>query len=197
MIDKGRLIQILGGATLLGGIAGIPLIIAFSQTGWGSPGTSVYQTYELLNRLMAGALLLMSAGWLGVFLWLPQGYGRWAAMSAFIGSIFMVIGVSAEFWLFSHLPYAGFNMRHVAFSLFSLSGLLVDISVTILGTAIYRLRLWPDWSVLILLLVLPLDVVAFFGLNSIFLISTILALVVGANLLRTKPSPAEMDTAVP
>jgi hypothetical protein len=197
MNDKSRLIRVLGVLALVGGITAVFLIIAFEKTGWGSPGTAVYQTYEVLNRRMAGALLLMTAGWLGMVLWLPKGYGRLTAVVAFISSLLMVVGVAAEFWLYTDLPYAEANMRSAAFSLFSLSSLALDLSLTVLGISLWRSRLWPRWSALILLLALPLDLVAFFGLDSIFLASTILALVMGINLNFTKQFPAQVRTDIP
>jgi hypothetical protein len=44
MNDKNRLIRLLGGLALVGGVMAVFLIIAFEKTGWGSPGTAVYQT---------------------------------------------------------------------------------------------------------------------------------------------------------
>ena len=195
MNDNSRLIRLLGVPALLGGIIAVFLIVAFDQTGWGSPGTSAYQTYERLNRLMAGALLMMTTGWLGMVLWLSKGYGRWPAAFAFISSLLMAGGVAAEFWLYSDLPYREVNMRSAAFSLFSLSSLALDLSVTVLGISLWRSRLWPRWSALILLFALPLDLFAFFGLDSIFLAATILALVVGGHLVLFKASSAELGTA--
>ncbi len=191
-----RLIRILAILALLGGITAVPLIIAFEQTGWGSPGSFVYQQYELLNRRMAVSLLLMAAGWLGMVLWLPQGYGRWAAVGAFICSLFMVVGVAAEFWLYTDLPYAEANMRSAAFSLFSFSSLVLDLCMMVLGISLWRSRLWPRWSALLLLLALPLDVAAFLWLDSIFLGATILALVMGLNLVFAKRISAQVGTAV-
>ncbi len=196
MIKRERMIQILGILCLAGGITAVFLIIAFEQTGWGSPGSLVYQAYEMLNRRMAGALLLMAAGWLGMVLWLPQEYGRWAAIGTFISSLLMVVGIAAEFWLFTDLPYAQANMRSAAFSLFSLSSLTLDLSVTILGISLWRSRFWPRWSALILLLAFPLDLASFFWLDSIFLAAAILALVTGPHLVLTKRLPAQIGTAI-
>ena len=196
MIDRSRLIKVLGGLALLGGVTAVPLIIGFDQTGWDRPGSFVYQQYELLNRRMAGSLLLMAAGWLGMVLWLPKGYGRWAAIGTFACSLLMVVGVAAEFWLYTDLPYAQTNMRSAAFSLFGFSSLLLDLCAMVLGISLWRSRLWSRWSALILLLALPLDVFAFFWLDSIFLAPTILALVVGSHLLFGKRVSTQMGTAV-
>jgi hypothetical protein len=197
MKDKNRLIRVLGGLALVGGVMAVFLIIAFEQTGWGRPGSFAYQTYEILNRRMAAALLLMAAGWLGMVLWLPKGYGRWAAVVTFISSMLMMVGVAAEFWLYTDLPYAEANMRSAAFSLFSLSSLALDLCVTVLGITLWRSRLWPRWAAFVLMLALPLDVAAFLGLNAIFLASTILALVVGPNLIWIPPMAAEVGTTIP
>lgn len=70
-------IRLLAVLSLIGSALGFLLIIAFSMTGWGVPGTAAYRTYELLNRLMAIALLLMAAGWAGAWQALA-GYGHWA-----------------------------------------------------------------------------------------------------------------------
>ena len=175
--------RFLGILSLLGGITAVPLLIAFTITDWGEPGTAVYQTYELLNRLMTGSLLLMSAGWLGLYL-RNDRYGRWATLLALLGSLMMVIGTAAEFWLFSDLPYAGQNLRHMAFSTFSFGSLLLDVGATAVGIATFRSHIWPRWSAIILLLALPLDMVAFLWLNAIFLTTAVLSLVVGYNLLK-------------
>lgn len=74
---KNQVRKWLGVISLLGGISAIPLMITFNLTDWGEPGTSAYQTYELLNRLMSVALLLMIPGWVGLGLLIPTGYGRW------------------------------------------------------------------------------------------------------------------------
>jgi len=53
----------LGVLSVLGGITAVPLMIALLATSFGEPGTAAYDTYERLNRLMAGSLLLMTGGW--------------------------------------------------------------------------------------------------------------------------------------
>ena len=196
MKNSSCLIRGLGGAALLGALTAVLLIIAFAQTGWGAPGSTVYQTYELLNRLMAFSLLLMSAGWLGVLLW-SKGYGRWASLLALVGSLIMVAGTAAEFWLFSDLPYSsGSNLRNAAWSTFGIGTLVLDIGATILGIAIWRSRYWPRWSGFILMLAFPIDFVAFFLLGSPFLGATVLAFVVGSLLLVARKVPDDVATAI-
>lgn len=169
----------LGLLGVFGGITAVPLIIAFMVTGFGEPGTAAYETYEQLNRLMAISLLLMSAAWLGAWLVWPAGFGRWAAAVAFVGSLVVVAGNAAEFWLFSDLPYgvAG-NGRDLSWIAFSLGSLVMDIGATLLGIAVWRSRRWPRWSAVLLILALPLDVVSFFTVSS-FLAPAILAVAIG------------------
>lgn len=169
----------LGILSLLGGITAVPLMMAFMAAGFGEPGTAAYQTYELLNRLMAVSLLLMAAGWLGARLVWPAGLGHWAASLALIGSLVVVAGNAAEFWFFSDLPYgvAG-NARDLSWIAFSLGSLVMDIGATLLGVAVWRSPLWPRWSAVLLVSALPLDVVAFFTVSP-FLAPAVLAVAIG------------------
>jgi hypothetical protein len=183
--DSRSLVHWLAGFCLLGGITAALLIIAFSQTMWGAPGTAAYQSYELLNRLMAAALLLMAAGWLGVFLVWPQGLGRWAALLAFAGSLIMAAGTAAEFWLFSDQAYGQAGaLRNAAWSAFGVGSLLLDIGATVLGVAAWRSQLWPRWVAVILIGALPIDLAAFLLLGSPFLAAALLALVIGLQLVN-------------
>jgi len=198
MKNRPLLIRMLAAMGLLGGITAVSLIIAFSQTGWGLPGTSAYETYELLNRLMAFSLFLMSASWLGVVLIWPGGYGRYAAILAFVGSLIMIAGNAAEFWFFSDLPYgSGSSWRNTAWSTFGMGSLLLDVGAVILGVAIWRSRWWPRWGALILMLALPIDLAAFILLGSPFVATAVLALLMGTLLLFVGDVPAPAGTAVP
>lgn len=177
----------LGILSLIGGVAGVLLFVAFSTIGWAEPGTAVYQTYEMLNRLNAFIFLFMAAGWLGAFMVL-EGNGRWAALVALIGTILYVVGTAAEFWLYSDLPYnppnEGWTMRHTAFTTALIGNLVRDIGAMIAGVFVWRSGLWPHWVALILLLALPLDLFAFMSLGSTSLVSTLYGLVIGWILLK-------------
>lgn len=168
--------------SLIGGALGTLLIVAFSITGWGAPGTAAYQTYELLNRLMATALLLMAAGWLGSWQALA-GYGRWAALAALLGTLVFALGTAAEFWLYSDLPYGVPNMRQTAFTVGSMAALVQDIGAMTAGICVWQTGVWPRWAALVLLLALPLDFFAFFVMGTTFLVSVVLALMLGWVLL--------------
>jgi hypothetical protein len=156
----------LGMLSLLGGVIALPLITAFALTGWGEPGTAAYQTYESLNRLTSIALLLMISGWLGLVVVIQPGYGRWGAILALVGSVAMLIGSAAEFWLFTDQPYGDpDNLRSASWMAFSLGSLVMDVGATLAGVALWRARTRPRWIAPILLLALPLDIVAFFVIS--------------------------------
>ena len=188
--------QFWGVLSLLGGVTAVPIIIAFATIGWGAPGTAVYETYELLNRLMAVALLLMTAGWVGMWRVLT-GYGRWAALMALIGLLAIAAGTAAEFWLYSDLSYAVSNLRQTAFSIVGVGGWLLNIGAMIVGTAVWRSHLWPRWGALVLLLAFPIDIAAYVLFNSLFTAAAILALLIGFQLLRNHKVPDQIGTAVP
>jgi hypothetical protein len=168
----------LGVLSLIGSLTSVLLMIAFALTVWGEPGTAAYQTYVLLNRLMAGALVMMAAGWLGLALRIPAGYGRWGGWLALVAALVMIAGNAAEFYLFSDQPYGFNNQRNAAWSAFSMGSLVLDIGATMAGIAIWRKRLWPRWIGTLLMLALPLDILAFF-IFSPFLGPAVLALAVG------------------
>jgi hypothetical protein len=153
----------LGMLSPAGSFTGVPLMIAFALSGWGEPGTAAYQTYELLNRLMAFSLLMMAAGWLGLAFRIPAGYGRWGAWLALLASLVMVAGNAAEFYLFTGQPYGYIrNQRTISWTVFSWGSLVLNIGATIVGVAIWRWQLWPRWIGMLLMMSLPLDILAFF-----------------------------------
>lgn len=185
----------LGVLSLAGSFTAVPLMIAFAFTGWGEPGTTAFQTYELLNRLMAFSLLMMAAGWLGLALGSPSGYGRWGAWLALSAALVIVTGNAAEFYLFTDQPYGDIrNLRTISWTAFSLGSLVLDVGSTIVGLAIWRRQLWPRWIGMLLMLALPLDILAFF-IFSPFLGPAVLALAVGW-LLVTSPNPPEVQAEV-
>ena len=181
-------VQFLGVLSLLGGVTAVPLIIAFATIGWGAQGTAVYTRYELLNRLMAVALLLMAAGWVGMW-WVLTGYGRCAALMAFIGLLAIAAGTAAEFWLYSDLSYNGDTLRQTAFSIVGVGGWLLNIGAMIVGTAVWRSRIWPRWCALVLLLAFPIDIAAYVLFNSLFTAAALIALIIGFQLIRTSKHP--------
>lgn len=177
----------LGILSLAGSFTAVPLVIAFARTGWGAPGSTAYQTYELLNRLMTVSLLMMAAGWLGLALRIPAGYGRWGARLGLLASLVMAAGSAAEFYLFSHLPYELSNQRDAAWTAFLLGSLLLPISAAAAGAAIWRRPFRPRWAGMLLVLALPVQILAFFTFSP-FLGPAVLALAAGW-LLLSNPDP--------
>ncbi|MCI0397039.1 MAG: hypothetical protein L0332_05520 [Chloroflexi bacterium] len=189
------LIRWSGVLSLFSGVTAVPLMVALALTGWGEPGTAAYQTYETLNRLMIISLLLMAAGWIGLLLLWPGGYGREGALLALSGAILMVIGHAAEFWLFSGQPYgATGNLGNGAWVAFSLGSPVMSLGATVAGLAIWRSSLWARWSGLLLLLALPLDLVAFFTVSP-SLSPAVMALALGWLLVPQNGRPTIMSGA--
>lgn len=185
---KSKMTQVWGGLGLVGGITAVPLLIAFYMIDGGAVGTAAYQTYELLNRLMAVALLFMAMGWLGVWR-VTSRNGHWAALIAFIGITIISVGTAAEFWLYSDLPYAGQNMRQVAFTAVSIGGWLLIIGATTLGISIWRSHIWPRWSAILFILTFPIELAAFFWLDSPFATAVLFALALAWLLLNPHTQP--------
>ena len=168
-------LRLLAISSALGGAAGVLLIIGFGLTGWGPPGSAAYRTYELLNRLMAIALLIMAPGWLGMWHW-RRGTGRWRTLVAGSGVLVVAAGTGAEFWLYSDLPYEGDSMRQAAYATASVGSLVLYLGATATGIALWRAGR-SGWLTVCMLLTLPLDVTAFFLLG-LPIMAPVLALVV-------------------
>ncbi len=176
--------RILGLVSLLGGLLGILLVVAFSTTGFGYPGTAAYRIYETLNRLTALPLLFMACGWLGLALMLPSGYGRKNAWTAFAASLVMAAGTAAEFWFFSDQPYGVWtNGRMVSFMAFFIASLVLYICSTIVGVYLLRSGTGSRVGAAILMAAVPLYIAVVFTLNSNFIVPAALALVTGWMLL--------------
>lgn len=165
-MSRVRLLGLLG---IIGGLLGIALSFAFAFTGWGEPGTDAYRTYELLNRITGVALLLMAGSWLGLARRVPAGYGRGAAWVAFIAAIVMVIGNTAEFWLFTDQPYGDpTNARSISWSAYSFGSLVQVIGATMVGIYAWRTKLWSKLGAFVLVMALPIAVFTFVFLSPIF-----------------------------
>jgi hypothetical protein len=162
MVIGKKSMKMLGILSLIGSLTAAPLMVAFALSGWGEPGTSAYQAYEPLNRLMAFSLLMMAAGWLVLALKTPNGYGLWGAWLALLAALVMVTGNAAEFYLFTDQPYGDYsNLRTISWMAFSLGSLALDIGASIVGVAVWRRRFWPRWGGMLLMLALPIDTLAF------------------------------------
>jgi hypothetical protein len=70
-------------------------------------------------------------------------------------------------------------MRHTAYTTASIGGLIQDVGAMAAGLTVLRSGIWPRWVAILLLLSLPLDFLAFITIGSPFLVSAVLALVIG------------------
>jgi len=110
------------------------------STDWGPPGTSAYGTYQTANRLVALPIVLLIAGvlWLGVtgrgrMTWL--GRVGWAVTMG--GSVLLLVGNVAEFWVFTSRTYVD-PARLGSWRLFLLGGSSLIIGGILWGVATAR-----------------------------------------------------------
>ena len=61
-----NLIRLSGLAAMLGGVLWALWGIVEQSVGWGQPGSTAYELYELINRLLPFALLLVVVGFIGL-----------------------------------------------------------------------------------------------------------------------------------
>lgn len=134
-VQNTKLILGAAGFGLVSGLAAIISIFIIGDT-YGPPGSTAYQTYESFNRMMA-ILLALEACSLIAFYILYRGIleKTWqiAILIVIVAWFGMAIGTAAEFWISTDLPYGQNNMRNVAFSIFSMSGLIVGIGLFLIG----------------------------------------------------------------
>ena len=101
--------------------------------------------------------------------------GRAVVLIAVLGWIGMAAGTAAEFWLFSDLPYGQNNHRNTAFTFFSVSSLVADLALLVLGIRIFLGKQLPRTLAAVMILCLPLDIGFFLAGHSIFLATTLTA----------------------
>lgn len=145
-------------AGLLGGITW--LLIGLFPPDWGPPGTRAYEGYQLWNRFWTPALLLMTLGFLGLFLSRRASLTRWAysgLAAMLIGFALMMMGNFAEFWIFTAESYAGVG-RNVSWMTFLLGTLIMLIGSTVAGLALSRTNLIPKWLAVLLAFMFPLTI---------------------------------------
>jgi hypothetical protein len=152
--------RLLGLAGLLGGLAQIA-IRSLGDT-WGPPGTLQYTVYELTNRYMAVALLLMGLGFVGLRLAQRAPTGRLGGAGfvlVCVGWAMMITGTALEFYIFTDQPYGELNARALSWT-----GMLLGILVMLVGAALWGWAAWrtgalPRWVAGALLALLPAQVV--------------------------------------
>jgi hypothetical protein len=195
------LTRLFGLAGLLGGLAQLALKFAGDQ--WGMPGTMQYTLYELTNRFMAAALVLMGLGFVGLrrAQRAPAGgLGGAGFALACLGWAAMVTGTVLEFWVFTHLPYGEMNARSWSWISVLLGALIMLIGAALWGAAAWRAQALPRWLALALLALLPLELALAFGLEFAFGLlgpTAALSLGMGAWVLQVAKPQSPKDSKAP
>jgi len=106
------------------------MFMAAGSSDWGPPGTATYESYQMMNRLVTfpAALLVLgvfatgfrSRKSLGVLGWVSWLFGL-------TGSLLVLGGNVAEFWLFTSRSY-GDPARNLAWSSFLLGMTLLFVA---------------------------------------------------------------------
>ncbi len=80
------------------------------SVGWGEPGSTLYERYELINRLLPLALLPVTLGFIGLHAAQRRSDG-WLGTAGFaaviVGFVVTIAGNMGEFWAFSDQSYEG------------------------------------------------------------------------------------------
>lgn len=118
-------------------VGGVGLIVMFMAAGsveWGPPGTEAYDTYQMMNRLVTVPSVLLVVGLfatgfrarrnLGVLGWV------WWLLGL-AGSLLVLVGNVAEFWVFTSRSYDD-GARNLAWGSFVL-GVALLVVAGILG----------------------------------------------------------------
>ncbi len=95
---------------LAGAALGLVVIVGIGVVGYGQPGSPAYERYELLNRLAALPMLLMTGVPIALFghpAIRDERRGIIAAAAVLVGLLAMAIGTTLEFWAFTDDPYGG------------------------------------------------------------------------------------------
>jgi len=117
-------------AVAVGGVGLVVMFMAAGSVEWGPPGTEAYNSYQMMNRLVTVPAALLVVGVfatgfqsrtrLGVFGWMSWLLGL-------AGSLLVLGGNVAEFWLFTSRAY-GDRARNLAWGSFVLGVALLLIA---------------------------------------------------------------------
>ena len=132
-----RTVLVLGGMLWGGWYFGMGLI------GWGAPGSSRYERYELYNRIAPAVLLLLLAGIQGAHRILHKRYNQWGNIGYYIislGLIVMILGSGLEFWVFSETSYDSHSLRHWGWGTYCSGLLIFYIGTAIFGAVLTKLK---------------------------------------------------------
>jgi hypothetical protein len=120
----------------VGGVGLVVMFMAAGSSDWGPPGTEAYESYQMMNRLVTfpAALLVLGVFATGFQRRRSLGVLGWVSwLLGLTGSLLVLGGNVAEFWLFTSRSY-GDAARNLAWSSFLLGVALLFIA-GILGTA--------------------------------------------------------------
>ncbi len=145
-MSSSKLIRWCGQAAMVGGVLWALWYTGSHFVGWGYPGSTAYERYEIYRRLLPVALLPLLVGLLGFHAVQKVSYGllgRIGFITAFIGGTLVLVGNVGEFWVFSAQPYGEANGRFTSQVIFLLGILILGIGSVLLGLATLRTRILP------------------------------------------------------
>ncbi len=140
-----NLVRMSGLVAMLGGVLWALWGVVEQSVGWGQPGSTAYELYELINRLLPFALLLVVMGFIGLHAVQRRSYG-WLGTAGFatvlVGFMLLMAGNMGEFWVFSDQSYEGVG-RNASWGLFLLGHPILAIGTLLFGIATVRAKVFP------------------------------------------------------
>ena len=114
----------------IGGVGLVVMFMAAGSSDWGPPGTERYESYQMMNRLVTfpAALLVLGVFATGFQSRKSLGVLGWVSwLLGLTGSLLVLGGNFAEFWLFTSRSYAD-PVRSLAWSSFLLGVVFLFIA---------------------------------------------------------------------
>ena len=136
---------------MLGGVLWALWGVAQQLAGWGQPGTTAYERYELVNRLLPFALLPVVVGFIGLHAAQRRSYRKLGTAGftiVLVGLILIAAGNVGEFWVFSDQSYVGAG-RNASWTLFLLGHLVLVIGTLLFGIATVRAKVFPGGAAML------------------------------------------------
>ena len=139
-----NLVRLSGLVAVLGGVLWALWGVVEQSVGWGQPGSTVYERYELINRLLPFVLLPVVVGFIGLHAAQRRSYGRLGTAgfaTVLVGFMVIIAGSVGEFWVFSDQSYEGAG-RNASWILFLLGHLVLVIGTLLFGIATVRAKVF-------------------------------------------------------